>query len=96
MGNLDDSEIFATNKKDDFQKTLKGLSIAISPSLLKFLQVDLHDAVYVCIAKMLIPVNVQTHSLEKQDIVFSTDLEKTCPFLKKSTPIFCPIITRIK
>ncbi|AYV65382.1 hypothetical protein C2I06_00010 [Niallia circulans] len=77
-------------KKDDFQKTLKGLSIAISPSLLKFLHVDLHDDVYVCIAKMLIPVNVQTHSLEKQDIVFSTDLEKNLPIPKEINTYLLP------
>lgn len=63
-------------KKDDFQETLEGLSVAISPSLLKFLNINLNKPVYVCVAKMKVPVAVETHSLEKQDIVLSPDLEK--------------------
>lgn len=78
------------SKKDDFQEILEGLSIAISPSLLKFLNIDLNNTVYVCVAKIIIPVNVQTHSLEKQDIIFSSDLEKTLLLPKEIKTFLIP------
>ncbi|WP_312096335.1 YheC/YheD family protein [Niallia sp.] len=77
-------------KKDNFQENLEGLSIAISPSLLIFLNIDLNDPVYVCLAKMNVQVAVEIHSLEKQDIVFSPELEKTLLLPKEIETFLIP------
>ncbi|WP_400246321.1 YheC/YheD family protein [Niallia sp. JL1B1071] len=81
-------------KKDDFQEALEGLSIAISPTLLKFLNINLNDPVYVCVAKRNVQVAVQTHSLEKQAIVFSSDLEKRLLLPKETNTFLIPYFNK--
>lgn len=81
-------------KKNDFQEKLEGLSIAISHSLLKFLNINLNDPVYVCVAKMRLQVAVEIHALEKQDIVFSPNLEEALLLPKEIENFLIPYFNK--
>ena len=77
-------------KKEDELKTLEGLSIAISPSLLRFLNINIQEAVYVCVARLTVQVTVQTHALDKQDIIFSSALEEALLLPKEIETFLIP------
>ena len=60
-------------KGEDSALPLRGLSIAISPSLQNFLHVD--NELTLSLGQKIITVPIYIHSLNKQDIIFSKELQ---------------------